>query len=56
MRMELIEMVHVQPPNPSVTDSYTGDEFFNDNIRQRRLRSTNMRFNGSETESGKEYL
>ena len=42
--MALIEMVHAQPPTPTVTNSATGDGFVNDNIRQRRSRATQMRF------------
>ena len=30
MRMVIIYMGHAQPPTPSVTDSATGDGFFND--------------------------
>ena len=38
-RMALIEMGHFQPHTPAVTESATGDRFFNDNIRQRRSRA-----------------
>ena len=44
MRMVLIEMGQAQPPTPAVTDSATGGGFFNDNIRQRRSISIDMRF------------
>ena len=42
--MALIEMGHAQSPTPEVTDSTTGDMMFNDNTRQRRSRSIDMRF------------
>ena len=42
--MVLIEMVHAQPPTPSVTDSTTGEVFVNNNIRQRCSRAIDMRF------------
>ena len=42
--MDLIEMGHAQPSTPAVTYSATGDGFDNDNIRQRRSRSIDMRF------------
>ena len=44
MRMEPIEMGYSQPPTPEVTDSTTRDGFVNDNIRQRRSISINMKF------------
>ena len=43
-RMEIIEMGHSQAPNPEVTDSATGDEFVNDNIRQMPSRTIYMLF------------
>ena len=42
--MALIDMVHAQPPTPAVTDSATGDGFFNDNIRKSRSKAIEMRF------------
>ena len=42
--MDLIEMGHSQPPTPAVTDSDTGNGFFNENTRQKRSRTTNMRY------------
>ena len=40
----LIDMGHDQPPTPAVKDTATGDGFANNNIRQRRSRSINMRY------------
>ena len=37
-------MGHHQPPTPVVTDSATSDGFVNENIIQRKSRSTEIRF------------
>ena len=42
--MFLVEMGHVQPPIPAVTDNATGDGFVNDKIFQRRSRAIDVRF------------
>ena len=44
MRMLLTDMVHAQLHTPALTDSTIGDGFSNDNIRQQRSRSIDMRF------------